>query len=157
MPTTIHFTKTVKETRVYEITHDLSYDDFKEAYMTKMTDESDENFKKRCDEVWNGMCDGPWNKKVKDTMYIDLGEVEDEEEYDAGEDWNGDAEQEFETSITDIVDKETRQQHPHFVEWEQKEREKATAEWKAKEDARKAKEKEIADLYKRIAELTARV
>jgi hypothetical protein len=100
MPTTLHFTKTIKEVRVYTIRHELTYDEFKEKNMDQKDDESDDDFKKRCDEVWDRLC---WDIKGG---VIDLGEIENEE--DAEDEWDGDVEQECGCDIDDLIEQEKR-------------------------------------------------
>ena len=100
MPTTLQFTKTIKEVRVYTIQHELTYDEFKENNMDQKDDESDDDFKTRCDEVWNGLC---WNIKGD---VIDLGESENEE--DAEDEWDGDVEFEVGCDVDDLIEQEKK-------------------------------------------------
>jgi len=101
MPTSLHFIKVVKEVREYTIRHELTYPHFVSEYMVKTTGESDEHFKTRCDDVWDGMCSKiEW--KHKDGA-IDLGDCEIECGND--DEWEGDVEDEFEGDICDLVER----------------------------------------------------
>ena len=148
MPTTLHFTKTIREIREYNISYDLDYKRIHE-WMTQMDDESQMDFKKRCDEVWEGLCDKKDKKDKKGT--IDLGEdtqdcVEDE--------WDGDAEEECADDIGELIDREDEQLHPQVVAWKEVQRKKINENYERYELLRQAdKQKEIATLNKRLAEL----
>lgn len=102
MPTSLHFIKTIREVRVYPVRHELTYADFVCNYMTKLDGESDENFKTRCVEVWDGLCSKIRNDKDEDGA-IDLGE--DEKEVDVEDEWDGDVKDEVECDIADLVDR----------------------------------------------------
>jgi hypothetical protein len=140
MPTTLHFTKTIREIREYSISYDLEHKRLHE-WMTKMDYESDEDYKKRLDEVWDGLCD----KKEKNGT-IDLGEDETEEESD---DWDGDPEQECADDIGELIDREIAQLHPQVLAWKEVQRKRYEADLLLLAE----KQKEIATLKKRLAEL----
>jgi hypothetical protein len=140
MPTTLHFTKTIRETKEYNISYDLDYKRIHE-WMTQMDDESQMDFKKRCDEIWEGLCD----KKDKNGT-IDLGEHEEDGEED---EWDGDPEQECADDICELIDRETQQLHPQVLVWKKDQRKKADERW----EAEILRQKEIATLKKRLAEL----
>jgi len=146
MPANLHFTKTIREIKEYSISYDLDYDDF-HNWMTKIDDESDEDFKTRCDAVWQGLCD----RKEKNGA-IDLGEDEDEVECD---DWDGDEENVCSTDISDLIEREDEQLHPRVLAWREEQRKKADERYEAERLRRMEKQKEIATLKKRLAELGA--
>lgn len=140
MPTNLHFTKTIREVKEYNISYDLDYERFHE-WMTQIDNESDEDFKKRCDEVWQGLCD-----KTEKNGTIDLGEHEDEADCD---DWDGDAENECSNDISDLIDRQDEQLHPQVLAWRKEQQRKSDERWRAE----LLRQKEIATLKKRLAEL----
>lgn len=105
MPTTLHFTKAVIETRTYNLTMDMTYKEFMEAYVPRNDAENDTNYKERCDSVWGGMCA---RMKGKKNPSIDLPDEErdngDFDDYDGG-----DEDELFGDDIDTIVDREIKE------------------------------------------------
>ena len=111
MPTTLHFTKAVIETRTYNLTLDLTYKQFMETYVSRNDEETDKDYKERCDSVWIGMCA---RMKGKKNPHIALPD----EEKDAGDfdDYDsGDEDELFGDDIEGFVEKEDRE----YTEWKE--------------------------------------